>query len=328
MEPFVHDAVLDMQLSRTRLNETLDRLEGAHWDRYVPYGSRTVRDVLAHLAAADQSWALAARGLLRGEADLAGALSPEDARDARQRGIERGRQMSIAELRDEMARRRKLLLSLMDLLEPRHLAMRLPAFGEHDAVRERIWVGYHDRLHQADIERALRTHWFPKPLTFLPELAPTIEALEPEPTLYVIYSVDPTCWERPSSLPGWSFRDLLAHIATGDWVLQSHLRSVLERGAPASWPDVAAGNAARIEARRFSTWEKLTDEFLSARHETMLLLSHLRPEHLRAPITMRWLPEDRREGAMLDYLLAFPDHDRAHREQLRAAMRHRTSPRA
>lgn len=328
MEPYVHDAVLDMRMSRDGLTTALDALSPADFERYVPYGHRTIRDLVAHLATADHAWALAAQGLLKGEADQRPPLSPDEARAIRDEAIERRRTSSFAELRAEMDRRRKLLLTLFDLLEPKHLAMRLPSFGEHNSVRERIWLGYHDRLHEGDIERALRMAWHPKPLTFLPDLGETIGALAPEDTLYVVYSIDPTYWERPSPLAGWSFRNLLAHIATGDWVLQTHLRALLERGQPAPWPDVAAGNAERIESRKFTTWQRLTDEYLSSRHETMLLLASLKEEHLRAPIELRWEPPERRAATVLDYLTRFPAHDRTHREQLRAAMKHLTSARA
>ena len=328
MEPFVHDAVVDMRIAREALEETLDGLSEADWQRFVPYGHKTMRDLLAHVAAADQAWALAARGLLRGEAEQHVPLSPEAVREARERATERGRATPLPELREEMRRRRQLLLSLLELLEPRHLAMSLPSFGEHNSVRERIWLGYHDGLHQADIDRARRIAWHPKRLTFLRELAHAVDALAPDETLYVIYSVDPLYWERPSPVPGWSFGNLLAHIATGDWVLQTHLRHLLESGAVAAWPDVADGNAERIEARKFTTWQRLTDEFLSMRHETMTLLAQLLPAHLAEPIELPWEPPERRARTVLDYLSGFPQHDRTHRQQLRAAMKHRTSPRA
>ena len=328
MEPYVHDAVLDMQIARDALDGAIAALDERALDRYVPYGQKNVRDIVAHLAGADHAWALAAQGLLKGEAEQAQPLTPEQARSVRDAATRRRRDAALTELRAEMVRRRNLLLTLFDLLEPKHLAMRLPSFGEHNGVRERIWVGYHDRLHEADIERAQRTNWHPAPQRFLPALDPVVAALAPDETLYVIYSVDATYWERPSPLPGWSYRNLLAHISSGDWVLQMQLRHVLEHGAPAAWPHVAEGNRERIEARAHTTWQRLTDEFLSMRHETMLLLASLDDGHLREPIERTWETPERRAGTLLDYLIWFPQHDGSHREQLRGAMRHRTSTRA
>jgi hypothetical protein len=207
------------------------------------------------------------------------------------------------------------------LLEPRHLALALRSFGEqHNSVRERIWLGYHDRLHAADVRRALRMQWYPQQLEFLPDVQPAVAALSPDEMLYVIYNVDPVNWERPSPLAGWTYRDLLAHIATGDWVLQMHLNHVIERGEVAAWPDVDAGNAQRIAERARSTDRALTEEYLSMRQETLALIARLEPRHLSLRITFWW--DAGAEGNILDYLERFPRHEHAHREQLRGAMRY------
>ena len=328
MEPYVHDAVVDMQIAREQLRGAFDALEPGDWSRYVPYGSRKLHDVLSHVAAADQVWAVAAQGLLKGDGEERPPISEEDAHASAQRALRRGQQQTVAALLEEMERRRSLLTGLLGLLEKRHLAMRLPAFGaRHNSVRERIWVGYHDRLHGADVRRALAMTWHPGPLSFLREIDPAVRSLAPGETLYVIYSVDPVYWERRVFGLDWSFRQLLAHIATGDWVLQAQLRHVIEEGSVMAWPDVTAGNAERITQRAFSTEARLTDEYVSMRHETMLLLSQLKPKHLRLPLHRPWLPEPN-HGTLLDYVDGFPAHERAHREQLRAAMKFQTSARA
>jgi uncharacterized damage-inducible protein DinB len=328
MEAYVHDAVLDMRLARDGLIETLDRLSPDDFARRVPYGDRTVHDVLAHVASADHVWALAAQGLLKGESDHRPPLSPAEAAEARRNAIENKRATPPEDLRAEMDQRRKLLLGLYELLEPRHLAMTLPTFGEtHNSVRERIWLGYHDRMHRADIERALRLVWHPPKLTFLPEIRPAVDALSTDETLYVIHSIDPVMWERNVRGSDWTYRQLLAHIATGDWVFQSHLRHVIATGAAAEWPRVDAGNAERLQERAYSNDRVLVEEYLSMRHATMLLLAQLEPEHLKAPITLLWLPEGERDRTMLDYVLAFERHERAHREAMRPAMKYATSTR-
>lgn len=318
-----------MHLAREQLLATLDGLGKDDWDRFVPYGAETLKDLLAHMAASDRAWALQAQGLLRleGHAAPAGAAAEAaDPRELRERAIDRGRKLSVPNLLDEMASRRSLLLALYELLERRHLPLSLPSFGAHNSVRERIWRGYHDRLHAADVKRAMRLRWYPQGLPFLPEIAPVAEALSPDALRYVIYSVDPVAWEEPSPLPGWSHRTLLAHIATGDWVLQTHLRALIETGDVAEWPDVTAGNAERTSERSHSSVDALTEEFLSMRHETMRLLSQLAPEHLERHITFRWEPQPN-DHRVLEYLQMFPAHDATHREQLRGAMKHARSMR-
>ena len=322
MDRYVHDAVLDMQAARNELMSAIDEVGERDWERLVPYGSRTLHELLAHLAAADHAWALAAQGLLRGESEDAKPLTTEERTTARSRAIERGRRQAPRALLEEMRRRRRLLLSLYELLEPRHLPLRLPSFGdEHNSVRERIWLGYHDRLHAADIRRALRMQWHPPALAYAPGVEPVAQALTPDETLYVIHSVDPVFWERPSSVPGWTYRQLLAHIATGDWVVQRHLRHVIEHGSVAEWPDVADGNAERLREREFSPDQKLTEEYLSVRHETMTLLAQLEPKHLALPIVFRW-EQPPNEHSFLEYLQWFPNHEASHREQLRPAMKY------
>lgn len=325
MEPYVHDAVVDMRVARDQLLAVLTEVEERDWSRYVPYGSRTLHQLLAHVASADQAWAVAARGLLKGEGEERPPAATADPSGDRERAIARRRSEPPERLLDEMERRRNLLFSLYELLEPRHLALSLRAYGEqHNSVRERIWRGYHDRLHAADVRRALRMNWHPPKLTFVPPVQPAAQALSPDATLYVIYSVDPARWEAPSPDAGWSNRNLLAHIATGDWVLQHHLREIVARGRVAEWPDVAAGNAQRVEERRFSTDAALTDEYLSMRHETMTLLARLKPKHLELEMEFWWEPSPNRH-TVLDYVTMFERHDRTHREQLRPAMKYATA---
>jgi Mycothiol maleylpyruvate isomerase N-terminal domain len=309
---------MDMQAARDELISAIGEIGTDDWHRFVPYGSRTLRDLLAHLATADQRWAVAARGLLKGESEERSML-----RTARGgAGAAAQSRSSPDALIEEMNRRRKLLLTLFELLEPRHLAIGLKSFGEeHNSVRERIWLGYHDRMHAADIRRALRMRWHPAKLQFLPQVEIAVSALSPDETLYVIYSVDPVFWEKPSPVPGWTYRNLLAHMATGDWVLQRHLRNIVETGTVADWPDVAAGNARLLDERKHSTHAMLTDEYLSMRHETMLLLAQLKPAHLDLALQFWWEPAPN-EHTVLEYVTMFESHDRQHREQLRRAMKY------
>ena len=44
MEPYVHDAVVDMQIAREQIRAALTDLAPEDWGRFVPYGSRTLAD--------------------------------------------------------------------------------------------------------------------------------------------------------------------------------------------------------------------------------------------------------------------------------------------
>ena len=202
MDRYVRQAAEDMSAARDALLSATAEIGPQDWQRFVPYGSRTLHELLAHLAAADQTWALAAGDLLKGESGEMKPRPPEMLQAAAQRAVARGRTQSPPALLDEMARRRRLLLGLYELLEPRHLALSLRAFGdEHNSVREHIWRGYHDRLHAADIRRALRLQWYPPKLRFLPDVQPAVDALSPDETLYVVFSVDPVRWEQHRACP-------------------------------------------------------------------------------------------------------------------------------
>src|SRR5207302_492484 len=95
------------------------------WSRHVPYVHSTLHDLLAHMAAADQIWAQTAQGLLKGEGDAGSPRSAAETAGARRRAVERGRGQEPKALLEEMSRRRRLLLSLYELLEPRHLPLAL-----------------------------------------------------------------------------------------------------------------------------------------------------------------------------------------------------------
>jgi hypothetical protein len=316
----VHDALLDMNLARDELLTTIENVGREDWQRLVPYGSRSLHGLLAHLAGADQAWAAAAQGLLKGEAEERPPLSDGEAAAVRDRAIERGLARTPPELLDEMQSRRRLLVGLYELLEPRHLALPLPSYGaQHNSAREHIWRGWHDRRHAADVRRALRMTWHPPTLQFVPDVVRAATWLSADPTLYVIYSVDAVLWERPSPVPGWSYRELMSHIATGDWVFQAHLRHIVEHGVVGPWPDIDAGNQQWILERQHSTVGALIEEYLSMRHETGLLLARLQPQHLRLQIEFWWQPTPNTH-TVLEYVAAFGRHELAHRDQLRPAM--------
>jgi uncharacterized protein (TIGR03083 family) len=125
-------------------------------------------------------------------------------------------------------------------------------------------------------------------------------------------------WALPSPLPDWSYKDLLAHLATGDWVCHIILRTImanerLDLGTVANLDWVAQGNAGRLAQRKERTPRELIEEVRSHSEETQELLSKLTDADEQrtqegAPMTL---------GA---YLRGFPDHDRGHLAQLETAL--------
>jgi hypothetical protein len=124
-------------------------------------------------------------------------------------------------------------------------------------------------------------------------------------------------WSDPSPNAGWTNKDLLAHLTTGDWICQHFLRELLKTGGVPEWPDADAGNAKRVAARRDKSVSELAVERAEHRNETVSLISQLQPEHLDAPIDMPWF--NIRGASFVRYLQGFPGHDIDHIRELEAS---------
>ncbi len=131
----------------------------------------------------------------------------------------------------------------------------------------------------------------------------------------VVKRIDAHRWDESSPNEGWTYKDLVAHLATGDWVCQILVRGVLATGSVSTGHDVDAGNAERIEARRSKPVDELIQERRAHREETLSLVARLTEEHLNAPIDLPW--EDM-TAPFSRYLLGFAAHDLRHTFELEA----------
>ncbi len=132
------------------------------------------------------------------------------------------------------------------------------------------------------------------------------------------HSIPMEAWSRPSPLEGWSYKDLLAHLATGDWVLHTVLKAVttntpLDVGQVGGIDFISEGNAQRLKERATHSPEALIEEVEAESIVTQELLSRLtEADETRS-----------QEGAPMklsDYLRGFPGHDRQHLEELRTGI--------
>ncbi len=130
------------------------------------------------------------------------------------------------------------------------------------------------------------------------------------------HAVPADAWERPSPCDGWTYKDLLTHLAVGDWVLQGVLRLVTgsEGRLVSGIEEVDAGNAQRLAERRGSSVEELIDEVIAEGERSQELLAQLEAEH--EPLKGRDAPM-----TLGEYLRGFPGHDRRHLDELRAAVK-------
>jgi uncharacterized damage-inducible protein DinB len=156
--------------------------------------------------------------------------------------------------------------------------------------------------------------------TFAPWVEPIAEQLQESRTqiVEVARSIPEQAWTKPSPNQGWSYRDLLVHLAVGDWVCQTVLRAIttnepLKIGEVASLDWISAGNAERLKERKERTVDELIVEVEAEGDETQELLARLADaDESRtqedAPLSL---------GA---YLATFPGHDRTHLAELRTAL--------
>ena len=115
-----------------------------------------------------------------------------------------------------------------------------------------------------------------------PELEQAITAWQraTDELVAVVRGVGPDRWLQPSANPGWTNKDLLAHLATGYAVRLAVLESVVTTGRPGAVPDADAANAHNIEARRGTPVADLVAEMLATRGTVLRLIQQLQDAHL------------------------------------------------
>lgn len=122
-------------------------------------------------------------------------------------------------------------------------------------------------------------------------------------------------WVESSPDPNWSYKDVLAHLATGDWVVQTVLGAVVaNRPLDLAFLDGLDGGNARLLAERAGrSVDELVAEALAEGEETQGLLAGLTEGD----------EERRQEGApmsLAEYLRLFPGHERGHLADLHTAL--------
>jgi uncharacterized protein (TIGR03083 family) len=127
-------------------------------------------------------------------------------------------------------------------------------------------------------------------------------------------SVPDDAWSSPSPLEGWTYKDLLAHLASGDWVCQTVL-SAVTGGEPVdigklNLDFVNLENARMLKERQGRSVGELIDEMEEESEDTRALLARLTDEDESRK-------QDDAPMSLGQYLQGFPGHDRTHLEQLR-----------
>jgi hypothetical protein len=191
-------------------------------------------------------------------------------------------------------------------------------------VEDWLWHGYHDRQHADDIRRAIEVDWRPEPLTFVPEIDATLRTLtrHRDAALRAVYSVADEAWDEESALAGWTYRDILTHLASNDIRHEVRLRAALGEGEAAalrSLDDVNGWNERARQERSDRGVRELVDEMVAHRQEVLRLLGWLQPEHVSAAVSL----PDGRTYPPPEYVEMFSGHEVGHAAQLVPASRAR-----
>jgi len=323
--PVAEAAIADIQEARRQLLELVDSLSPADWSRPVPYGQWTIKDLLAHVIG-DMTGGIVAT-LVSGQLDprtipaIAGAY---DSRPINAQRVASRDRMSPQELRELLDRSFEPLFAATRQTQAEHLNWPIPMGPGYEITTEDwLWWGYHDRVHADDIRRAVASDYQPDPLRFLPQVEAKFFWLQRhrEGLLRAVYSVADDAWDEPSASSGWTYRDILAHVAANDLRAHTRLRAVLgqrDEAELAALRDVDAWNARTVEERRGRSVRALVDEMLELRAETLRLLSRFEPEHISATVIAI-----RGETPVLDYIDRVGVHEAEHASDLVPASRGR-----
>jgi len=294
--PLAEAAVEDLRLAHRELLRLVDSLSNGDWARPVPYGDWTVKDLIAHLVG-DMS--PSGPGLI-----LAGVLTPEFIADTSKTFDMRPRNAAIVAQRADLPREdlRQLLFASHDAmiaaalkLDDTHLpvlAYTVPMGPDYELrVEDWLWFGFHDRQHADDIRRALEVAYRPQKLSHVPEIEQKMRLFSrtQDAFLRAVYSVADEAWDEPSALPGWFYRDVLAHVASNEARLQIRFRSAMGQAPTAELDainDVDGWNERVVEERRGRPVRQLVDEFVAGRHETLNVLASFQPAHVRGDVRL------------------------------------------
>jgi uncharacterized damage-inducible protein DinB len=295
--PTAQHAVVDLQHAHRELLRVVDSLTPEQWDRGVPYGEWTIKDLIAHVVG---DLSPSGAGLI-----YAGVLNEQFIADTSRFFDVRGRNESIVEARKSWTHEdlRQVLFEAHDAriemtlrLDERHvdiLDYPVPMGPEYELkVEDWLWYGYHDRQHTDDIRRALKTDWTPRHLEFLPEVQEKLRAFvrEQEGFLRAVYSVAEDAWDDPAhGEEGWTYKGVLAHIASNEERLWVRFKSAAGQSTQAEIDavnDIDAWNAGKVTPLLESEPSALIDLFLKNRNKTLETLAGFNREALEGRVAV------------------------------------------
>ena len=320
-------AVVDLEHAHRELLRVVDALSPEEWDRGVPYGDWTIKDLIAHLVGdlSPSGPGLIYAGVLN-EQFIADTSRFFDVRGRNQAVIEERRRWTHEDLRQVLFEAHDPRIAMTLRLDERHeeiLDYAVPMGPEYDlTVEDWLWFGYHDRQHTDDIRRAMTIDWTPRSLEFLPEIEDKLRSFvrSQEGFLRAVYSVADDAWDEPAhgDSEGWSYKGVLAHMASNEERLQIRLRSAAGNAPQAEIDavnDVDVWNREKVSAITDATPSQLVDVFLKGRNDTLEVLAAYERSGLEASVTVA----GGESVPLLDFIDRVSNHTSWHAGQLEPA---------
>ena len=328
--PVALAAVVDLQHAHRELLRVVDSLKPSDWNRGVPYGEWTVKDLVSHCIG-DMS--PSGPGLI-----AAGVLTPQfiaetsEAFDVRHRNrdmVDERRRFTSDDLRQLLFEAHDAKIAATMRLDESHLAIldyAVPMGTDYEIkVLDWLWFGYHDREHADDIRRAMEIDWTPTALEFSPEIVEKLPALvrSHDGLLRAIYSVAEDAWVEPSEgCPGWTYHDIVAHLSSNEARRRVRLLSAIAHAGAAELDainKIDEWNEAAVAERKSWTIRQLVDELVSGWYEIQRVMTRFGAQHLKAPITLG----DGQSISAREFLERMAGHTSRHAGQLVPASRAR-----
>jgi uncharacterized protein (TIGR03083 family) len=134
--------------------------------------------------------------------------------------------------------------------------------------------------------------------------------------LTAIHAMADEEWDRPTSNPSWTARDILAHLTAAEPGLLARMRRILDGTSelPANF-DLNTYNARQVEKRRASTVTEMLTSLEGSRTEMLRFLDGLSEEQL----DVRGWNARRQEATVANILEDLARHEREHARDILTA---------
>jgi len=219
-----------------------------------------------------------------------------DARTANAANVDERRRWTREDLRQMLFEAHDEMIEAALRLDGSHLPVLdyvVPIGPEYELkIVDFLWRGAHDRQHADDIRRALEVDWSPQPPSFCPEIERKMRRLEVSQEMFIraAYSVADDAWREESpACPGWTYHDIVAHIASNEVRRRVRLASALGEASQEDLDvmnDIDGWNARLVAERSEWPLRRLMDELAAGWRRILEVLSRFKSEDMELGVVL------------------------------------------